>query len=266
MISSILHPSLASHSHTPTLFLPLSRMLSMLFTFLSVLIATAVADTDQIPSELKVDVYEGPTECEDEHKVMNGQSVSMHYTGTIDQSSVTGEKGKQFDSSRDRGQTFDFVIGQGQVIKGWDEGILGLCVGAKANLVIPPEMGYGTSGAGGDIPGGATLHLMWRLLQSTVVLARNRTCSRRLTRIVMENLAETKSLLTLNRWEGTMFRMIFGITKMQIRTDTFLGKNFQGQRERTLWAMNSRVRDGKPGASGFWLSTAPACEPSLRCH
>merc|ERR1719253_1073042 len=99
MISSILHPSLASHSHTPTLFLPLFRMLSMLFTFLSVLIATAVADTDQIPSELKVDVYEGPTECEDEHKVM----------------------------------------------KGWDEGILGLCVGAKANLVIPPEMGYGTS-------------------------------------------------------------------------------------------------------------------------
>merc|ERR1719253_1582359 len=142
MISSILHPSLASHSHTPTLFLPLSRMLSMLFTFLSVLIATAVADTDQIPSELKVDVYEGPTECEDEHKVMNGQSVSMHYTGTIDQSSVTGEKGKQFYSSRDRGQTFDFVIGQGQVIKGWDEGILGLCVGAKANLVIPPEMAY----------------------------------------------------------------------------------------------------------------------------
>merc|ERR1719253_1815890 len=59
MISSILHPSLASHSHTPTLFHPLSRMLSMLFTFLSVLIATAVADTDQIPSELKVDVYEG---------------------------------------------------------------------------------------------------------------------------------------------------------------------------------------------------------------
>ena len=93
-------------------------MLSMLFTFLSVLIATAVADTDPIPPELKVDVYEGPTECEDEHKVMNGQSVSMHYTGTIDQSSVTGEKGKQFDSSRDRGQTFDFVIGQGQVIKG----------------------------------------------------------------------------------------------------------------------------------------------------
>ena len=60
----------------------------------------------------------------------------MHYTGTIDQSSATGEKGKKFDSSRDRGQTFDVAIGTGQVIKGWDEGIVGLCLGAKANLII----------------------------------------------------------------------------------------------------------------------------------
>lgn len=82
----------------------------------------------------------------------------MHYTGTIDQSSATGEKGSKFDSSRDRGQTFDVQIGAGQVIKGWDEGIVGLCKGAKANLVIPPEMGYGDQGAGGQIPGGATLH------------------------------------------------------------------------------------------------------------
>lgn len=109
-------------------------------------------------SELKVEVYEGPTECEDEHKVKTGNSVSMHYTGTIDQSSGAGEKGAKFDSSRDRGQTFDFTIGTGQVIKGWDEGILGLCIGAKANLIIPPEMGYGEAGAGGVIPGGATLH------------------------------------------------------------------------------------------------------------
>eukprot|EP01044_Picomonas_judraskeda_P045182 COSAG03_NODE_24613_length_271_cov_0.604651_1_plen_60_part_01 len=60
----------------------------------------------------------------------------MHYTGTIDQTSATGEKGKQFDSSRTRGSTFDFVIGSGQVIPGWDQGLLGLCVGAKATLVI----------------------------------------------------------------------------------------------------------------------------------
>lgn len=109
-------------------------------------------------TELKVDVYDGPKECDDADKVKSGQYLSMHYTGTIDESSETGEKGKQFDSSRTRGDTFDFQIGQGSVIKGWDEGLLGLCKGAKATLVIPPEMGYGASGAGGDIPGGATLN------------------------------------------------------------------------------------------------------------
>merc|ERR1711956_114725 len=109
-------------------------------------------------AELKVDVYDGPKECDDTQKVKKGDHLSMHYTGTIDQSSATGEKGSKFDSSRDRGNTFDVTIGTGQVIKGWDEGIVGLCVGAKANLVIPPEMGYGEQGAGGAIPGGATLH------------------------------------------------------------------------------------------------------------
>jgi len=84
--------------------------------------------------------------------------LSMHYTGKIDESSETGEKGKVFDSSRTRGQTFDFAIGGGQVIKGWDDGLVGLCKGAKAILVIPPESGYGEQGAGGDIPGGATLN------------------------------------------------------------------------------------------------------------
>merc|ERR1712238_175608 len=72
--------------------------------------------------------------------------------------SAAGEPGKQFDSSRNREGTFDFAIGTGQVIKGWDEGLVGLCKGAKATLVIPPEMGYGEAGAGGDIPGGATLN------------------------------------------------------------------------------------------------------------
>ena len=109
-------------------------------------------------TELKVDVYEGPTECEGADMVQVGNFLSMHYTGTIDESSETGEKGKKFDSSRDRGSTFDFPIGQGKVIKGWDEGLLGLCKGAKATLIIPPDYGYGASGAGGDIPGGATLN------------------------------------------------------------------------------------------------------------
>merc|ERR1719356_599257 len=112
----------------------------------------------QAATELSVKVYDGPTECEAENKVKVGDYLKMHYTGTIDESSSTGEKGKKFDSSRDRGQTFDVKIGTGAVIKGWDEGIVGLCKGAKATLVIPPDMGYGSRGAGGDIPGGATLN------------------------------------------------------------------------------------------------------------
>ena len=94
-------------------------------------------------AELVVDVYDGVKECEDSEKVKSGDHVSMHYTGTIDESSETGEKGSKFDSSHDRDQTIDIQIGMGQVIQGWDEGIVGLCKGAKANLIIPPDMGYG---------------------------------------------------------------------------------------------------------------------------
>jgi len=109
-------------------------------------------------ADLVVDVYGGVKECDDSDKVVSGNYVEMHYTGTIHESSETGEKGKKFDSSRDRGETFGTTIGVGQVIKGWDQGVVGLCKGAKANLIIPPELGYGASGAGADIPGGATLH------------------------------------------------------------------------------------------------------------
>jgi FKBP-type peptidyl-prolyl cis-trans isomerase 2 len=111
-----------------------------------------------VAAELKVTQYAGPTECDDAEKVKKGDQLGMHYTGTIDESSKTGTPGKKFDSSRDRGDVFNTKIGVGQVIKGWDEGLIGLCKGAKATLVIPPEMGYGESGAGGDIPGGATLN------------------------------------------------------------------------------------------------------------
>ena len=106
---------------------------------------------------MSVTVTEGPKECDIDDSVQAGKYVSMHYTGSIDESSETGVKGFKFDSSVDRGATFDFTVGVGQVIKGWDEGLIGLCKGAKATLILPPEYGYGTQGAGGDIPGGATL-------------------------------------------------------------------------------------------------------------
>ena len=84
----------------------------------------------------------------------NGQTCVMHYTGWLWENSA---KGKKFDSSVDRGQPFEFQIGQGRVIKGWDEGVATMKVGGKRNLLIPPELGYGARGAGGVIPPNATL-------------------------------------------------------------------------------------------------------------
>jgi peptidylprolyl isomerase len=79
-----------------------------------------------------------------------GKMVKVHYTGTL-------ENGTKFDSSVDRGQPFEFTIGVGQVIPGWDEGVMGMKVGGKRKLVIPPQLGYGAAGAGGVIPPNATL-------------------------------------------------------------------------------------------------------------
>lgn len=84
----------------------------------------------------------------------SGQRCSMHYTGWLWQN---GAKGSKFDSSVDRGEPFEFQIGVGQVIKGWDEGVASMKIGGKRTLRIPPELGYGARGAGGVIPGGATL-------------------------------------------------------------------------------------------------------------
>ncbi len=83
-----------------------------------------------------------------------GQTCVMHYTGWL---YTNGIKGKKFDSSVDRGQPFEFPIGTGRVIKGWDEGVASMKVGGKRTLIIPPALGYGASGAGGVIPPNAVL-------------------------------------------------------------------------------------------------------------
>ena len=84
----------------------------------------------------------------------SGQICVMHYTGWL---WVNGSKGAKFDSSVDRGEPFEFAIGVGQVIKGWDEGVMSMKVGGKRTLIIPPALGYGARGAGGVIPPNATL-------------------------------------------------------------------------------------------------------------
>ncbi|XP_023212112.1 FK506-binding protein 2-like [Centruroides sculpturatus] len=100
-------------------------------------------------SELEIDVLHKPTECERSTK--RGDMLSMHYKGTLDD-------GRVFDSSHDRSEPFKFQLGVGQVIKGWDQGLIDMCIGEKRRLTIPPHLGYGDAGAGDTIPPKATLY------------------------------------------------------------------------------------------------------------
>jgi FKBP-type peptidyl-prolyl cis-trans isomerase len=86
-----------------------------------------------------------------------GQNVEVHYTGWLFDAAAADNKGRKFDSSRDRGEPFRFQLGAGHVIAGWDQGVQGMKVGGHRTLVIPPELGYGARGAGGVIPPNATL-------------------------------------------------------------------------------------------------------------
>jgi FKBP-type peptidyl-prolyl cis-trans isomerase len=91
-----------------------------------------------------------------------GKPVSVHYTGWL---YAGGAKGAKFDSSKDRSEPFEFSLGAGEVIKGWDEGVAGMQVGGTRILIIPPQLGYGARGAGGVIPPNATLLFEVELLK-----------------------------------------------------------------------------------------------------
>lgn len=105
------------------------------------------------PTELqKIDVVKGTGEG-----ISQGQIAVVHYTGWLYDPTAAEQKGTKFDSSRDRGAPFEFLIGAGQVIRGWDEGVQGMQAGGQRRLVIPGDMAYGEPGRGGVIPPNATL-------------------------------------------------------------------------------------------------------------
>jgi len=105
-----------------------------------------MADTITTASGLTYEDIETGTGTE----ARGGQKAKVHYTGWL-------KNGQKFDSSKDRDEPFEFMLGGGQVIKGWDEGVVGMKVGGKRKLTIPPDLGYGARGAGGVIPPNAEL-------------------------------------------------------------------------------------------------------------
>ncbi|MDP1593031.1 MAG: FKBP-type peptidyl-prolyl cis-trans isomerase [Gallionella sp.] len=104
---------------------------------------------------IKTDIVDSKVGEGDEAQA--GNHVSVHYTGWLFDKKAPDNKGTKFDSSRDRNEPFDFPLGMGRVIQGWDMGVQGMKVGGQRTLTIPPEMGYGKRGAGGVIPANATL-------------------------------------------------------------------------------------------------------------
>ncbi|XP_078051791.1 peptidyl-prolyl cis-trans isomerase Fkb14 isoform X2 [Augochlora pura] len=129
--------------NTASVVLASSRMVLLVLAAVLVL-----ANANQNQPGLKVEKLYVPEVCDAKSKI--GDQLTMHYTGTL-------LDGTKFDSSLDRDQPFTFQLGVGQVIKGWDQGLVDMCVGEKRKLTIPPELGYGEKGAGNVIPGGATL-------------------------------------------------------------------------------------------------------------
>ncbi|KAM9980234.1 hypothetical protein ACTFIZ_006472 [Dictyostelium cf. discoideum] len=123
--------------------------MKLLYCLLLVLLVLVGLSSGAKPSDkLQIGVKYRPDECTVKTKI--GDKLKIHYTGTL----LNGDK---FDSSVDRGVPFEFTLGVGQVIKGWDQGVLGMCVGEKRKLTIPPSLGYGQQGAGGKIPGNSHL-------------------------------------------------------------------------------------------------------------
>ncbi|XP_031557671.1 FK506-binding protein 2-like [Actinia tenebrosa] len=130
--------------------------MNVLLCIISLSLATVLQISSAEQAQLKIEVVEKPEKCPRKTKV--GDTLAMHYTGRL-------KDGKKFDSSLDRGKTFDFTLGKGMVIQGWEQGLLDMCVGEKRKLIIPPHLAYGDNGAGAAIPPGATLYMDVELVE-----------------------------------------------------------------------------------------------------
>ncbi len=119
--------------------------------------ATAAADNDEVDMTTVEGLQIKDLVVGDGPQAESGKNIVVHYTGWLFDPDKSDNKGVQFDSSVDRNQPFQFPLGAGRVIAGWDQGFDGMQVGGKRVLLIPPELGYGTRGAGASIPPNATL-------------------------------------------------------------------------------------------------------------
>ncbi|XP_021749775.1 peptidyl-prolyl cis-trans isomerase FKBP15-1-like [Chenopodium quinoa] len=126
----------------------MARAFGILLFLALIALGTAYAKKSDDVKELQIGVKYKPASCET--KAHKGDKVKVHYRGQLTDGTV-------FDSSFERGDPIEFQLGSGQVIKGWDQGLLGMCVGEKRKLKIPAKLGYGEQGSPPTIPGGATL-------------------------------------------------------------------------------------------------------------
>eukprot|EP00455_Lapot_gusevi_P007720 TRINITY_DN132_c0_g1_i1.p1 TRINITY_DN132_c0_g1~~TRINITY_DN132_c0_g1_i1.p1 ORF type:complete len:136 (-),score=55.21 TRINITY_DN132_c0_g1_i1:62-469(-) len=124
----------------------MNKLLFAIVVLLSIVVLGSAAKSKV--TQLQIGVLHRPENCE--RKTQAGDTLKIHYTGKL-------EDGTEFDSSIPRGSPFSFKLGAGQVIKGWDNGLNGMCVGEKRKLKIPSHLGYGEHGSPPKIPGGATL-------------------------------------------------------------------------------------------------------------
>jgi FKBP-type peptidyl-prolyl cis-trans isomerase len=126
--------------------------LALIFSFCIISTTACAEQGGKVTELIKTDVKVGKGA-----EAKAGQNVSVHYTGWLYDAATPDHKGSKFDSSRDRGTPFNFPLGAGRVIQGWDQGVQGMKVGGQRTLIIPANLGYGARGAGGVIPPNAAL-------------------------------------------------------------------------------------------------------------